>query len=73
MIFRHVLDVVNGDGKKYYVGNYNGFYKPVVKLPVGVTCSQCILQWDYTCGNSWGVDPVTGESGVGLGPQEHFR
>ena len=56
----HVLDVVNGDGKKYYVGTYNGWYKPVVKLPDGVTCAQCILQWDYTAGNSWGVDPVTG-------------
>ena len=69
---QHVLDVVNGDGKKYYVDTYNGWYKPVVKLPDGVTCSQCILQWDYTAGNSWGCDSP-GDCGLGKGPQEHFR
>merc|ERR1711899_234548 len=35
-------------------------------------CDQCILQWTYTAGNSWGVGS-DGVGGLGLGPQEHFR
>jgi len=29
---------------------FTGYYK----LPQGLTCSQCILQWRYVTGNSWG-------------------
>ena len=28
--------------------------------------------YSFIAGNSWGVDPDTGEQGVGLGPQEQF-
>jgi len=51
-------------------GNKNFTYK--VSLPQGVACSQCILQWHYNAGNSWGVDPVTKEGCIGCGPQETF-
>ena len=47
-------------------------YQLKLKLPDGLTCNQCILQWTYVTGNSWGV----GEDGIGCtgcGPQENFR
>jgi len=67
------LEVVNGEGNKFYIGTQNKNYYPIIKLPNGLTCSQCILQWTYVCGNNWGCD----QSGCGLGvnplQQEHFR
>ncbi len=43
-----------------------------VRLPLDVTCEQCILQWSYVGGNNWG-DCDDGTSGLGCGPQETFR
>ena len=37
-----------------------------------LVCEQCILQWTYVAGNNWG-DCDDGTSGLGCGPQEHFR
>ncbi|XP_071109881.1 uncharacterized protein [Haliotis cracherodii] len=36
-----------------------------------VTCSQCVLQWKYNAGNSWGCE-ASGHCCVGCGPQEQF-
>jgi len=61
--------------------------KMKVSLPKGMTCRQCILQFTYTAGNSWGWGPqsaevhtdvclATKESQIGLlgcGMQETFR
>ena len=30
------------------------------------------FKWKYNTGNSWGTDPITNKSGIGLGPQEQF-
>ncbi|XP_023933176.1 uncharacterized protein LOC106162929, partial [Lingula anatina] len=43
----------------------------LAKLPDYVTCTQCVLQWKWHTGNSWGTDP-DGTSCVGCGPQEEF-
>ncbi|XP_013390218.1 uncharacterized protein LOC106158689 [Lingula anatina] len=43
----------------------------LAKLPDYVTCTQCVLQWKWHTGNSWGTDP-DGNSCVGCGPQEEF-
>ena len=43
-----------------------------LRLPTGVTCAACVLQWKYNAGNSWGVDPVTKQGCIGCGPQEQF-
>lgn len=71
----NVLEVVNGNGKKFPIGTGNKNYFPIIKLPEGMTCSQCILQWTYITGNSWACDPATGKCCVGCNPlkQEHFR
>ncbi|GFR85845.1 cell wall integrity and stress response component 4-like [Elysia marginata] len=41
-----------------------------LRLPPGVICTQCVLQWRYNAGNSWGCD-VTGCC-LGCGRQEQF-
>lgn len=41
-------------------------------LPPGLTCSQCVLQWRYIAGNSWGIC-ANGTGAVGCGDQEEFR
>lgn len=43
-----------------------------VKLPEGITCRQCVIQWTYHTGNTWG-DCNNGTSAVGCGDQETFR
>lgn len=41
------------------------------RLPEGVTCDVCSLQWRYTCGNNWGKCS-NGTEGLGCGDQENF-
>jgi len=43
-----------------------------VNLPFGLTCSQCVMQWTYYTGNTWGVC-ANGTEGMGCGSQEMFR
>ena len=43
-----------------------------VKLPRGVTCTQCVLQWTYYTGNMWGKCK-DGTEKVGCGQAETFR
>jgi len=43
-----------------------------VVLPYGLTCSQCVIQWTYYTGNTWGVC-ANGTEGMGCGTQETFR
>ncbi len=43
-----------------------------VKLPKGLTCQQCVVQWTYRTGNTWAeCDDGTGQ--IGCGDQEIFR
>ena len=39
-----------------------------VSLPQGLTCSQCVVQWTYTTGNTWGKCD-NGTEAIGCGPQ----
>ena len=43
-----------------------------VVLPAGLTCSQCVVQWTYFTGNTWG-QCSNGTEGMGCGDQEMFR
>ena len=43
-----------------------------VNLPHGLSCSQCVVQWTYYTGNTWGVCS-NGTEGMGCGDQEMFR
>ncbi|KAK7084655.1 hypothetical protein SK128_024301 [Halocaridina rubra] len=57
--------VIPEDSKKQEIFRWR------VKLPEGITCSYCVIQWKYFAGNTWGTD-ATGSIGVGKGPQETF-
>lgn len=58
------FDIPEGTPKK--VGfNYQ------VKLPDGVTCTNCVIQWIYFARNTWGKCP-NGTQSVGCGNQETF-
>ncbi|KAH3809985.1 putative protein TPRXL [Dreissena polymorpha] len=50
-----------------------GEFKVGLNLPDDVSCENCVLQWIYNTGNSWGCDSTTGTCCVGCGPgQENF-
>ncbi|XP_046579468.1 uncharacterized protein LOC124287045 [Haliotis rubra] len=68
----HLLQVeYNGlVSTKYKLGTGTGIFKMNVRLPPGVTCTQCVFQWNYRAGNNWGCDGS--DCGLGKGPQEHF-
>jgi hypothetical protein len=63
------LKIANTDSTRFRdVDKYGSEMITVrVQLPSNVACVHCVLQWKYTAGNSWATDPVTGQSGVGLG------
>jgi hypothetical protein len=57
---------------RYFPGAGNNVvFRSTYKLPEGLTCSQCVLQWRYFAGNNWGKCP-NGTEKVGCGPQEQF-
>ncbi|TRY70276.1 hypothetical protein TCAL_11548 [Tigriopus californicus] len=49
----------------------SAYLKYEVLLPQGITCSQCVIQWTYHTGNTWG-DCGNGTSEIGCGAQENF-
>ncbi|XP_069120051.1 uncharacterized protein [Argopecten irradians] len=69
---QHMLTNSQTNDTKHHVDGSRGAHNftVTVTLPMDVTCSQCVMQWKYRTGNSWGVDE-TG-SGLGHGPQEEF-
>ncbi|OWF44011.1 Zonadhesin [Mizuhopecten yessoensis] len=68
---QHKLQLADGSGTKYYITRAVGHFNMKYRLPFGLTCTQCVLQWKWHVANSWGTDP-DGRSGIGNGPQEEF-
>jgi len=52
-------------------GKTGWWYKRAVKLPDGLTCDHCVLQWHWHTANSWACDEA-GNCGLGYGEQEEF-
>lgn len=68
----HQLELADGSGFKFNISTDVGLHTMHVKLPTGLTCAHCVLQWRYVTGNNWGFcDDGTGM--LGCGPQEEFR
>ncbi|XP_076823083.1 uncharacterized protein LOC143469315 [Clavelina lepadiformis] len=70
---QHLLTYDSGDTKWYLPEDSEaakGMHYLRLKLPNDVTCEQCVLQWRYRTGNSWGYED--GKEGLGLGQQEEF-
>jgi hypothetical protein len=81
--FRQYPLQVNG-GKYFPASPGSGVKTMKIRLPEGLTCSQCILQMTYTTGNNWGAGGQSAEvqtesclkdltGRLGCGPQETFR
>lgn len=49
--FRHTLQLGDNSGNKFYIKTLdNGWYNTTVRLPAGLTCSQCVFRWHYRAG-----------------------
>ncbi|KAL8579495.1 hypothetical protein ACOMHN_025448 [Nucella lapillus] len=74
---QHVLTVLGPDGEdmgtQFYIDNKVDTKSVRLQLPSDVACSQCVLQWTYNTGNSWGCENVpTRRCCIGCGHQENF-
>ena len=70
---RYVLQRSDGQGARYYPSQGSGIiFRPKYKLPEGLQCTRCVLQWRYVAGNNWGTCS-NGTGSVGCGTQEEFR
>lgn len=72
---QHVLPIAGTNNDKYYIPKdtpKTAMLEYEVTLPVGVTCSQCVIQWTWKSGNTWGTCK-NGTEGMGCGDQEMFR
>merc|ERR1712179_528425 len=71
---RYLLEQADGSGPRFTLtSGRTGMWTINYRLPAGLTCNQCALQWRWKTANSWGTDPDTGRQCVGCGPQEQFR
>lgn len=59
-------------GTLYYPNQGSAKYTVNYRLPAGLVCDHCVLQWRYIAGNNWGVCS-NGTEGLGCGNQEQFR
>jgi len=72
---QHVLPIAGTTSDRYYIrqlGRKSLMLDYKITLPKGLTCSQCVLQWTWTSGNTWGKCK-NGTEGMGCGDQEQFR
>jgi len=67
----NLLELADGSGNTRYMLEEQriGRFVIPVKLPDDITCTQCVLQWWWNCGNNWG-NCKNGTEGMGCGPQE---
>ncbi|CAK1555527.1 unnamed protein product [Leptosia nina] len=59
------------DGGLFYYPPKGGTFTARYRLPDGLSCDHCILQWRYVAGNNWGVCS-NGTQAIGCGNQETF-
>lgn len=69
----HQLKVLNSQSSDKYIvpSPKPQVFTVKLRLPSGLTCKRCVLQWTYTAGNRWGPCG-NGTSAEGCGPQETF-
>lgn len=67
---QYVLELEDG-GTQFYPNKGSATYELSYRLPGGLTCDHCVLQWRYTAGNNWGVCS-DGKGALGCGNQENF-
>ncbi len=50
---RNLLQRADGGGSRLPVSR-TGWYRTNLRLPAGVRCDHCVIQWNYRAGNNWG-------------------
>ena len=60
----------SGDTKWKINSNENRVFEIKLKLPRGLTCEHCVIQWWWRVANNWGCDGS--DCGMGKGQQETF-
>ncbi|CAF1286058.1 unnamed protein product [Adineta steineri] len=63
---------IQGFGIQYPVSQGMDLIFLRARLPYGLSCTRCVLQWRYHAGNNWGRDIETGKACLGCGSQEEF-
>lgn len=67
---QYILELEDG-GTTFRPDRGSSKYEVSYRLPSGLVCDHCVLQWRYTAGNNWG-DCNNGTHGLGCGNQEQF-
>jgi hypothetical protein len=47
---RYPLWIDESHGTRYYIGSRGGIYDIHIRLPGGLVCKKCVLQWKYKTG-----------------------
>ena len=68
---KYVLRQPNGDTRWKINVPEDKIFEIKLRLPKGLTCDHCVLQWWWRVGNSWGCDGPN-DCGMGKGQQETF-
>ncbi|XP_034248531.1 uncharacterized protein LOC117649680 [Thrips palmi] len=76
-LHRHVLQRADQGGLKahptrFYPSLEAKIFEMRYRLPAGLTCKHCVLQWRYRTGNNPGICK-DGSTATGCGAQEEFR
>ncbi|XP_018015775.1 uncharacterized protein LOC108672588 [Hyalella azteca] len=70
---QNILELADSPGTRFVIEDQSQvLFRVRLKLPRGLKCSHCVLQWHYTSGNNWGFCK-DGNDMMGCGKQEIFR
>lgn len=67
---RYPLWIDESHGTRYYIGSRGGIYDIHIRLPGGLVCKNCVLQWKYKTGYRYNGDETC--KCLGCGKQEQY-
>ncbi|GBN50324.1 hypothetical protein AVEN_71541-1 [Araneus ventricosus] len=70
---KHPVALADGSGYRYTLKRgIKGNLDLKLRLPDGLKCDRCVLQYHWKAANNWGICE-NGKGAMGCGPQEYFR
>ncbi|XP_046350291.1 uncharacterized protein LOC124131223 [Haliotis rufescens] len=66
------LVIEETNSTRYYTGSGREYYDMHLRMPEGLSCQICVLQWKYHTGYRMGRDHNGCKECLGCGPQEEF-
>ncbi|XP_045183844.1 uncharacterized protein LOC123542202 [Mercenaria mercenaria] len=67
---RYPLWIDESHGTRYYIGSRGGIYDIHIRLPGGLVCRKCVLQWKYKTGYRYNGEDTC--KCLGCGKQEQY-